>query len=197
MADYSTTAGRISILFAGGCWAWHRLSNGIRYVSVTLEPRKSLSSVERIFIVALAIIYSMADYSTTAGRILMLFAGGCWAWRQPSNGIRYFSVASELMNSLSSVQGVLGIKLAIFYSMADYSTTAPRILMLFAGGCWPWHRLYNDIRYFPRDVSSWCYMTEWCAGDPRTRWQIPPQPLGRFWIWLRGIVGLDASYTAV
>jgi len=33
--------------------------------------------------------------------------------------------------------------------------------------------------------------------DPRTRWQIPPQPLGWFWIWLQKIVGLDASYAMV
>jgi len=91
--------------------------------------------VERIFIVALAILYSTADYSTTAGRILMLFAGDCWTRCQPPNGVRYVSVASRLRISPSSVEGVLGIKLAIFYSTADYSTTAGVTLMLFAGGC--------------------------------------------------------------
>jgi len=149
MADSSTTTAPILDLIVGGCWARRQLSNGIRYISVASELRNSLSSVEKIFIVALAILYSTADCSTTAGRILILFAGGRWAWRQISNGIRYVSVASKLMNSLSSVEGGLGIKLAIFYSTAVYSTTAGRILMLFAGGCWPWHRLYNDIKYFP------------------------------------------------
>ena len=149
MADSSTTTAPILDLIVGGCWARRQLSNGIRYISVASELRNSLSSVEKIFIVALAILYSMADYSTTAGRILLLFAGDRWARRQLSNGIRYVSVASKLMNSLSSVEGGLGIKLAIFYSTAVYSTTAGRILMLFAGGCWPWHRLYNDIKYFP------------------------------------------------
>ena len=147
MADYSTTAGRILILFAGGCWARRQLSNGIRYVSVTSRLRKSLSSVEGVLGIKLAILYSMADYSTTAGRILILFAGGCWAQRLLSNGIRYVSVASRLRKSLSSVEGVLGIKLAIFYSMADYSTTAGRILILFAGGCWARRRLRNGIRF--------------------------------------------------
>jgi len=33
--------------------------------------------------------------------------------------------------------------------------------------------------------------------DPRSRWQIPPQPLLRSCISLRGIVGLDASYATV
>jgi len=30
-----------------------------------------------------------------------------------------------------------------------------------------------------------------------TRWQIPPQPVSWFWIWLRGIVGLEANYIMV
>jgi len=78
MADSSMTTAPILSLIAGDCWARRQLSNGIRYVSVTSKPRKSLSSVERIFIVALAIFYSTADYSTTARRIMSLFAGGCW-----------------------------------------------------------------------------------------------------------------------
>ena len=100
MADYSTPTGWILNPHEGDCWARRQLSNGIRYVSVASRLRNSLSSVERIFIVlvALDIFYLMADYSTTAGLILILFAGGCWARRQPPNGIRYLSVASELMN---------------------------------------------------------------------------------------------------
>ena len=77
----------------------------------------------------------MADSSITAGPILDLIAEDCWARGQLHSGIRYVSVASKPMNSLSSVEGVLGIKLAIFYSTADYSTTAGRILMIFVGGC--------------------------------------------------------------
>jgi len=133
--------------FAGGCWARCQLPNGIRYVPVASKPRKSLSSVEGVLGIKLAIFYSMADISTTAGRILTLFAGGCWARSQLSNGIGYISVASRLMKSLSSVEGGLGIKLAILYSMADYSTTGGRILNLFAGGCWAQCQLLNGIRY--------------------------------------------------
>jgi len=51
---------------------------------------------------------SKADYSTTAGWILILFGGGCWARRQLHAGIRYVSVASKLRKSLSSVEGMLG-----------------------------------------------------------------------------------------
>jgi len=67
-----------------------QLRKGIKDVSVASKLRKSLPSVERIFIVliALAIFYSTADYSTTAGPILILFAGGCWARCQLPNGIR-------------------------------------------------------------------------------------------------------------
>jgi len=79
---------------------------------------------------------SMADTSTTTAPILNPFAGDCWARRQLPNGIRYISVASKPMQSLSSVQGVSGIKLVILYSIADISTTDGRILTLFAGGCW-------------------------------------------------------------
>jgi len=67
------------------------------YDSVASKPRKSLSSVERISIVgAMAIFYSMADYSITAGQILILFAGDCWARRQLPNGIKYVSVSQIL-----------------------------------------------------------------------------------------------------
>jgi len=77
MADSSTTTAPILNLIAGDCWARRQLRSAIKDVSVASEPRKSLSAVERIFIVALAIFYSMADNSTTAAPILMLFAGGC------------------------------------------------------------------------------------------------------------------------
>jgi len=100
MADPSTTTPPILDLIAGDCWARRQLRNSIKDVSVASKLRKSLSSVERIFIVliALAIFYSTADYSTTGGPILILFAGGCWARCQLPNGIRYVSVASNLMD---------------------------------------------------------------------------------------------------
>jgi len=77
-------------------------------------------------IVALKILYSTADYSSTAGWILILFAGDCWARRQLSNGIRYVSVASKPRNLLSSVESIFIVLVAldIFYSTADCSTTA-------------------------------------------------------------------------
>ena len=146
-ANYSTTTGRILILFAGDCWARRQLSNAVRYVSVASKLRKSLSSMEGKLGIMLAEFYSTADYSTTAERILILFAGDCWARRWLSNGVRYVSVASKLRKSLSSVEGELGIMLAEFYSMADYSTTAGRILILFVGDCWARRRLSNAVRY--------------------------------------------------
>ena len=56
----------------------------------------------------LAEFYSMADSSTTATRIPILFLGGCWARRQLSAGIRYVSTRSILMELLSGVNGVPG-----------------------------------------------------------------------------------------
>jgi len=50
----------------------------------------------------------MADYSTTAWRISILFAARCSARRQLHTGMRYVTVASKLRESLSSVEGVLG-----------------------------------------------------------------------------------------
>jgi len=136
MADYSTTARRIQIRFAGGCWARCRLRNGIKEVSVASELRISLTSLQRVFGSMLAEFYSMADYSTTVRRIQIRFAGGCWARRQLRNGIKDVSVASKLRISLTSLEGGLGSMLAEFYTIADSSTTAGRISILFAGGCW-------------------------------------------------------------
>ena len=70
MADSSTTAARISILFLGGCWARRQLHGGIRYVSM-LSILMELQAGD--------LKYSMADYSTTAAWIAILFLGGCWA----------------------------------------------------------------------------------------------------------------------
>ena len=78
-ADGFTTGGRILIPFVRGCWARCQPSNGIRYVFFVLELSTSLPCVECVLGIILAILYSTADYSTTASRTLMLFAAGCWA----------------------------------------------------------------------------------------------------------------------
>ena len=64
----------------------------------------------------------MADYSATACRIPILFAGDCWARRQLHAGIRYVPVASKLRISLASVEG-RHCTMAEFYSMDDSSST--------------------------------------------------------------------------
>jgi len=156
MADFFTITAPILSLIAGDRWARRQLRNGIQYVPVASKPIKLLSSVHGVAGIKLVIFYSMADISTTDGLILTLFAGDCRARRQLPNGIMYVCVASRLRKSLSSVEGVLGItgKLAIFYSMADYSTTAERILILFAGGCWVRCQLRNGIRFIsPQHLS--------------------------------------------
>jgi len=55
MADYSTPGGQILLLFAGDCWARLQLRGSIRYVSVALKPRKSLTLVGVVIIGTLAI----------------------------------------------------------------------------------------------------------------------------------------------
>jgi len=87
-------------------------------------PRISLTSLERVLGSMLAELYSMADYSTTARRNRILFAGGYWARPLLPNGIKDVPVASKLRISLTSLEGVLGSRLAEFYSIADCSTTA-------------------------------------------------------------------------
>jgi len=91
---------------------------------VASKPRISLTSLEGVLGSMLAEFYSMANYSTTARRIQILFAGGYWSRRQLRNGIRDVAVASKPRISLTTLEGVLGSMLAELYSMADYSTTA-------------------------------------------------------------------------
>jgi len=92
IADYSTTARRIQTLFAGGYWSRRQLRNGIQDVPVASKPMISLTSPEGVLSSMLAEFYSMADYSTTTGRIPDSFAGGCWARRLLRNGIKYVPV---------------------------------------------------------------------------------------------------------
>ena len=78
----------------------------------------------------------MADYFTTAARISILFPGVCWAQRQLHAGMRYVSVGSKLIQSLSSMEGISILTLAEFCSVAGSSTAAARIPIVIPGGCW-------------------------------------------------------------
>ena len=80
----------------------------------------------------------MADYSTTAARILILLFGGYWARRQLHAGIRYVPTRSILMELQAG---------DLKDSMADYSTTVTGIPIRFAGGCWAQCQLHAGIRY--------------------------------------------------
>jgi len=117
------------------------------YVPLVSELRNLLSSVEDVLGITLAIFYSTADYSTTTEWILIPFVGACWARLQLRNCIRYISVLSKLRKSLSSVERVLAIKLAILYSTADHSTTARWILIPFEGDRWARRQLHNGVWY--------------------------------------------------
>jgi len=55
MADPSTTTAPMLNLIAGGCWARRQLPRGIRDVSVTSRPKRSLTLGEVVFKGTLAI----------------------------------------------------------------------------------------------------------------------------------------------
>jgi len=183
-ADCSTTVWRIPIRFAGGYWARRQLGNGIRDVPVASKPRISLKGVLGTI---LAKLYSIADCSTTTSPIPIRFAGGCWAWRQLHAGIKYVPVASKLRISLTSLKEVLGSMLAEFYSIADYSTTAWRIPILFAEGCWAWCQLHASIRPIPLrsiTIKLPLWLREIAGGIPggiprEIPWGIPGGAMGK------------------
>jgi len=128
---------------------------------------------------------SMADYSTTTAPILNLIAGGCWARRQLRSGIKDVSVASKLRKSLTLVSVVFIDTLAIpeldgrllHNHCSDPESDCGRLL-----GSTPATQRYKGRLYGikTQKVADPC---ECCLyrypGDPRTRWQITPQPLLR------------------
>ena len=91
------------------------------------------------------------------------------------------------------------LTLAEFYSMADSSTTAAPIPILFAGGCWAASQLHNGIRYVPTPLKLMKLLSsvEVVPWRNSTQWLIPPQPLGVFQFCFQEVVGLVASYTTV
>ena len=99
------------------------------------------------------------------------------------------------------------LSLLILNSMADSSTTAQLILDLLLGRRWARRQLHGGIKNVPvASILMKSLSTPWGgvlgrlsgdAGDPRARWQIPPQLLNRSWNCHLDIAGLDASFTPV
>jgi len=145
----------------------------------------------------------MADSSTAAGPILDLIAGDRWARRQLCSGIKEVSVASKPMKSLTLVRVVFIGTLAIpeldgrflHKRLTDSRSDCGRLLVLTPATRRYKGRLCRIKTHEVADPCGGCLYRY--PGDPRTRWQIPPQPLGRSWIRLQEVVGLDASYAAV
>ena len=134
----------------------------------------------------------MVDNPTTAGRILNMFSGGCWARRQLHAGIEYVPMRSILMELQAGDLKNL---------MADSSTTACRILIPFHGGCWARRQLHAGIRYVSVAPKLMKLLSSVegvrVALVNSTPWLIPPQPLGEFQFCLLEVVGLDVSYATV
>lgn len=63
MLDYSTTTPQILILFTLSFWASYQLCNSIRYVSVTLKPRKLQSCIVEISIPSPFVLNSRLLYN--------------------------------------------------------------------------------------------------------------------------------------
>jgi len=128
---------------------------------------------------------SIADYSTTTAPILNLIAGYCWARRQLCGGIEDLSVASKLRKSLTLVRVVFIDTLAIpeldgrflRNHCSEPGSDCGRLLGLTPATQWYKGRLCGiktqEVAY-PCESCLYRY-----PSDPRTRWQIPPQPLLR------------------
>jgi len=145
----------------------------------------------------------MADSSTPSGPILDPIAGGCWARRLLRSGIKDVSVASKLRRSLTLVRVVFIDTLAspdldgrfLHNHRSDPGSDSGGLLGSTPATQWYKGRLCSIKTQEIADSCESCLYRY--PGDPRTRWLIPPQPLVRSRIRLRGIVGLDASYRAV
>ena len=81
----------------------------------------------------LAEFYSMADSSTTTGHIPILFF---WRLLGSWPATQRYKVHAYAIKTHEIVVLCRGATLAEFYSIADFSTTAGRISILFPGGCW-------------------------------------------------------------
>jgi len=145
----------------------------------------------------------MADPSTTTAPILNPIAGDCRARRQLRSGIKNVSVASKLRKSLTLVRVVFIDTMAIpeldgrflHNHCSDPGSDCGRLLGPTPATQWYKERLCGiETQEIAGPCESCLYRY---PGDPRTRWQVPPQPLVRSWIWLREVVGLDASYAMV
>ena len=189
MADYSTTAAQISILFLGDCWAQCQLHASIRYVVVTLKHEiagfcgggvdwpggilldgrflynhwvYSNSVCWRLLGLSVATqrykvrLYRMKtqEVSFFCGGNLRLYPGGilldgwflhnhrayyssvCWRLLGSSLATQRYKVRPHRMKTQEVADLDGGSTLAEFYAMADYSTTAGCIPILFSGDCW-------------------------------------------------------------
>ena len=91
------------------------------------------------------------------------------------------------------------VVLVEFYSMADSSTTARRIPILFAGGYWAASQLHNGIGYVPTPLKLMKLLSsvEVVPGRNSTQWLIPPQPMLGFRFCFLEVFGLVAGYPPV
>jgi len=127
--------------------------------------------------------------------------GRCWARRQLRSSIQDVPVALELMKLLT----IMGVNLIgplalpepdvrfLHSHCSDPASDCGRLLGSMPATQRYKGRLCRIKAHEITDPSGGCLYRY--AGDPRARWRFPPRPRGRFWIRLRGNVGLNASFT--
>ena len=192
MADSSTTAKWIPILYQEDCWTSCQLRSSIRYVTVVSKPIKLPSPVEGrprqypggILLNGRFLHKCQSYFNAACGRLLGF-----------TPVTQRYMVCPFAIKIHEVVVFSGGSTLVEFYSMADSSTTARRISIMSPGGFWARRQLYNGIRYVPTS-SKLIKLFSFVKVVPQqnsTRQLIPLQPLQLFQFCLQEIVGLDPS----
>jgi len=191
MADSSTTAGPILDLIAGGCWARRQLRSGIKDVSVASKLMKSLTLVRVFFIGTLAIpeldgrfLHNRwADPGSDCGRLL-----GSTPATQRYKGRLCRIETHEVADPCGGVVFILVGTLAIpeldgrflHNRLTDSRSDCGRLLVLTPATQRYKGRLCRIETHEIADPCGGCLYRY--SGDPKARWQIPPQPVGQSWI---------------
>ena len=187
MSDSSTTARPILDQIAGDCWARRQLRSGIKDVSVASKLMKSLTLVWVVFIGTLAIPEldgrflhdHISDPESDCGRSLGSMPATQWYKVRPCH-IKTQEIAVFCGGWIQYQAGDILLNGRYLHSRwTDFDYVCSRVL-----GSMPatqWYKV-RPCRIKTHELADPC---EGCLymypGNPRTRWQMPPQRLGRSW----------------
>jgi len=185
MADSSTTAGPNLILIAGGCRTQRQLRSGIKDVSVASKLRKSVTLVKVVFIDTLAIpeldgrfLHNhCSNPESDCGRVLgSTLATQRYRVRPCRMNIHEVAVFCAGCITYQSRDTLLNGRY-LYNRWTDFDSVCGRLL-----GLTPATRRYKVRLCRIKAHESANPSESGISTGPGTRWQIPPQPLGRFWI---------------